>query len=466
MSTKRKPNSHTGATPETKEARKNDEREERTYAEVTTVTAETIAASLAKKVGLHEGSVSSGFTTASKKSQRNPFKGQEMGNQRDQILVDIPKIDGYAFKDQLTDKEQNLIAYKLGIVNTNVSGIAPGFTNGHPTYTYRLYKLMHINDINFEEIKIKRTQVDDQGNKYKAEILCKARGNVPTPKANNESGLPMTRWIKIEDTQYKLDGQQIRTWLEQFGNLQTEIEEEGKPGSQEDPDDDPDLSEGEKEYLKGMMEVGSGILTTKMILYKNMPQYLPMFGRKIRIYYKGIERTCTNCYGNGHIRRGCPNKKRQWISYVMDFMNLNPEIPIDIYGRWAKVVAEELQKEGYKPNEAKKNQNENQTETTEGSDEEVDGTNEELTQDTELVPEQNELQETEQFQGEKEVQREQINKTKNVETQEEEQTQKESEVSKEQINSDPENEKLELVKETEKATKKKAGRPAKTQKRK
>ena len=48
----------------------------------------------------------------------------------------------------------------------------------------------------------------------------------------------------------------------------------------------------------------------------------------------------------------------------MDFMNQNPQIPTEIYGRWSKVVAEELMQEGYIPSEARTDSKENQKEDT------------------------------------------------------------------------------------------------------
>ena len=118
-----------------------------------------------------------------------------------------------------------------------------------------------------------------------------------------------------------------------------------------DFEDDSDLSDSEKEYLRETSREakGSGILKAKMQINNEIPQYLPMYGQKVRLYYRGIQKTCTNCYCNGHIRKDCQNKKRQWISYVMDFMEQYPNIPIDYYGRWAKVVADELKSGGYKP---------------------------------------------------------------------------------------------------------------------
>ena len=45
-----------------------------------------------------------------------------------------------------------------------------------------------------------------------------------------------------------------------------------------------------------------------MKLRKPIPQFLPISGCKIRIYYNGIKRECTNCYGH-HAKQNCRKKK-------------------------------------------------------------------------------------------------------------------------------------------------------------
>ena len=330
MASKRKSDTNTGVTPENKGRKIDDgededtEQTKKTYAEVTV---DSIAISLAKKVGLHEGSICSGVSSA---SMSNPFRGTTRGLERDQIVVDVFTIDGILFKDQLTDKEQNLVAFRLGVKNTNLNGIAPGFTNGHPVYTYRLHEKMNVKEINFEEIKIKRTQVDMNGAKIKSEIICQARGAPIQSKQKPTQEKPDYRWVRIEDSKFNMDEEQIKKWLTDY-------------------EDDSDLSESEKEYLRGVSNVGTGTMKVlmKFARDKEMAQYLPMFGNKIRLYYMGITKICTNCYCTGHIRRTCRNEKRQWISYVMDYMDQNPEIPNEFYGRWSKVVANELKQFGY-----------------------------------------------------------------------------------------------------------------------
>ena len=349
MPPKRKNNTNTGLTPESKGAKIDDNStnekisskqnsssnekmasKQKSYAEVT---ADTVAELLAKKMGLGPSSIKSGRTNMSQMSTSNPCKGTEEGPQRDQIVVDVLTIDGELCKDQLTELEQNLIAYRLGIEAENLSGVAPGYNRGHPVYTYRLRELMEVEKINPEEIILKRTRVDENGQKYKAEIICKARNISENPRNSESENAQNKVWVKLDDTQYKIESHEIIQWLELYGDVLSDVLEDQSEVNAADVDKDSDLSDSERDYMKCIVNRGNGTVKVQMIINEDIPQYLPMFGKKIRVYYRGIIRTCTNCYQNGHLKRNCMNVKRQWVSYVMDFMNMN-DVPKEMYGRW------------------------------------------------------------------------------------------------------------------------------------
>ena len=71
----------------------------------------------------------------------------------------------------------------------------------------------------------------------------------------------------------------------------------------------------------------------------DLPQFLPMFGKRICLYYRGIEKKCSNCFGP-HARRVCNREKVTWIQYVSDLMKEYPDIPDELYGKWATYVHE------------------------------------------------------------------------------------------------------------------------------
>jgi hypothetical protein len=66
-------------------------------------------------------------------------------------------------------------------------------------------------------------------------------------------------------------------------------------------------------------QVGTGNLSAKMTIKQEIPQFLPMMGRKVRVYYRGITKLCINCYQPGHIKKNCKNSTVGWIDYVQKF---------------------------------------------------------------------------------------------------------------------------------------------------
>ena len=81
----------------------------------------------------------------------------------------------------------------------------------------------------------------------------------------------------------------------------------------------------------------NGIYSVKMKLTTDLPQFVPICGKIICLYYRGITKMCTNCLG-AHARKVCSSPKVQWISYVSNFMSSHDHIPMEYYGRWANIV--------------------------------------------------------------------------------------------------------------------------------
>ena len=97
-------------------------------------------------------------------------------------------------------------------------------------------------------------------------------------------------------------------------------------------DSDPEVGEDSK------IVKGCGKFKVKMRILEHIPQYLPVNGRKVKIYYKGIAKLCTNCYDSGHLKHNCSNQRITWIDYVKSFMDTNPDVPALLYGRWLALL--------------------------------------------------------------------------------------------------------------------------------
>ena len=94
------------------------------------------------------------------------------------------------------------------------------------------------------------------------------------------------------------------------------------------PDSDPDEDED---------PLGTGNYWVTVRLEKPIPQFLPMQGRKIEIYYRAMEQMCVNCYGSGHKKKDCTNPKKEWMDYVIDFIEGNSFKP-EMYGKWHDIA--------------------------------------------------------------------------------------------------------------------------------
>jgi hypothetical protein len=129
---------------------------------------------------------------------------------------------------------------------------------------------------------------------------------------------------------------------EVLGEVEEELEKLDDVEDETDSEDDSLLNLGE-DFKFALPEAGgTGTFKVKVKFNIRPPQYLPAFGQKSRIHYQGIEKICTNCYETGHIKKSCTNPKKPWIKYVKSFMEMNNNIPSEMYGRWDEVVKNEF----------------------------------------------------------------------------------------------------------------------------
>ena len=149
---------------------------------------------------------------------------------------------------------------------------------------------------------------------------------------------------------------QMKDWLKCFGTVLTEPEEvteklfneEGGFADEwkDEGDNDDDVSVLGEDLRLELPDIGgTGTYKAKVRIISKPPQYLPIYGQKVRVHYQGIEKTCTHCYYQGHIKRECTNAKTQWIDYVKYFMDIHPGIPNEYYGRWVNVIKNEFPQE-------------------------------------------------------------------------------------------------------------------------
>jgi hypothetical protein len=249
------------------------------------------------------------------------------GPLRDNIVIEIRQVNGVPFKGSLHYKEA-----KYGIFGdclkqdpSLIHGLSFAFSD-YPIIKYKLKRQIDIDTWKpMEYFEFKRSYKVN-GMEKTDMLQCKIKGirSNYNDQSEEQDSDPEVRWVKIEWCDYGIEEHEILAWLEQFGEVIGHLTEDIYPDS--DSDGDP---------------TGNGTFTVKMKLHSPIPQLLPMWGKRIRIYYRGVQKLCPRCFGN-HPRKNCKSEKRRWIDYVLEFMEHYQSIPNEIYGRWYKVINDEF----------------------------------------------------------------------------------------------------------------------------
>ena len=64
---------------------------------------------------------------------------------------------------------------------------------------------------------------------------------------------------------------------------------------------------------------------------------MPIGGKRLKIYYRNIQKLCTKCFGE-HFTRNCTNTKVPWVAYVENFISKNKDFDKELFGNWNQVV--------------------------------------------------------------------------------------------------------------------------------
>ena len=275
--------------------------------------------------GLQNDSLS--ITVPSQLGDRSIFHTfRASGGMRDLLTVECQKINGEEFKGTITYTEAavKIFQQELGLQADVLHSIKMSF-NKFRTISFKLKKQIDIDElIEKENFEMKRSYME--GNQIKTDVIsCKIVG-IRKPRTTPDTPRPLydgtegdVQWVEISGCQYEITEGELLCWLNLYGEVLSKISEMKHPDSEvENP-------------------VGNGTYVVQMRLERPIPQFLPISGRKVRIYYPGIKRECTNCYGH-HAKQNCRNPKVQWIEQVGSFMDKNPKISRLWYGKWWQII--------------------------------------------------------------------------------------------------------------------------------
>ena len=218
------------------------------------------------------------------------------GAYRDEIVIEMQTLDAQPFRGTITTKEARRVIFEkiVGFKQEDLVGFYFAYS-GCPVVTFKLREQFNIDDLkSFQEFDLERT-IKVQNVEKTSKIRCKIRGIRSGQNADDKNYRDEgVCWLKVEECEYRLEEQKIIDWLPHFGEIKSKISEDTHGGSDDSDDDFP--------------SVGNGIYSVKMKLSKEMPQLIPMFGKRIGLYYRGIVKRCTNCFGT-HLRKTATTKK-------------------------------------------------------------------------------------------------------------------------------------------------------------
>ena len=252
------------------------------------------------------------------------------GGMRDDIVIEVLTLNGAPFKGSIsvTEATRGIFRDCLDLNTRLIHGLRFGYST-YPLIKFKLKEQIDVDALHRVEHFNFERHYTANGRAMTDILACKIKG-IRTPGNEGEfhepDSDPNIRWVKIEWADYGLTEEQIVAWMEVFGEKAGELTEDLHPM--------PPNSDSEAEAYC------SGTYSIKMRLRTDMPQIIPMCGKRIRVYHKGIQKLCTNCFG-AHQRRNCKSAKVPWIEYVLHFMEKYPDIPKELYGRWWKVINDE-----------------------------------------------------------------------------------------------------------------------------
>ena len=264
----------------------------------------------------------------SPKKQKEPLKplfthftGE--GALRDEIEIEFNSKNGKKFTGSILPTE-----IKHGIYidclkfpdHENFDGCRTSY-KGKLVATIKLIEPIDIDELSsVEYFDFVRTHTY-RGKKIEETIGCKIRGIRMKPTSSTNLTMPTPddgkTMVKIEGCDYRIEQDLVVAWLSLYGKIESEIVED--------------------EFVDQKETGGNnrtGNYSVLMTLDSEIPQLLPVDGRRIKIYHRGITKLCTKCFGK-HRKSECKTERKfEWLDYVENFTIENPEIPDDYYGRW------------------------------------------------------------------------------------------------------------------------------------
>lgn len=269
-----------------------------------------------------------------KPAPEHNFGGTKSGKMRNIIEIDVLHIDGEEYKGNIREVEvhQLICREALRIKRSQILSVDFSWA-GHPLVIVRIKDSVDIDRFP-KHFSYNKPGRDKEGKVINHKVVCEIRGvkdeSMEHFQRQEESADgPWQRWVKLEGVGFDLTEAQLREWLSNFGEVISDFETEVITFKDNIPKSDDD------ETTDKTVTLSSGVLSCKMVINEPIPQLLPAYGRRLKVYYRGIDKQCTKCFETDHKRSECTQSRpRLWIDYVCEFMEYFPKIQAKQYGKW------------------------------------------------------------------------------------------------------------------------------------
>ena len=255
---------------------------------------------------------------------------------REELTIHFLTINGEKFHGSITYQEAKHIVFKdcLGFGDfSNFGGARVGF-KGAPTVTFKLVSAINVDELyHLQKFEFVRKS-SRQGRSHSDVIGCKIAGlRQPDHKQRrSEQGVISngvrddgTRKIEIQGCEYRIPKETLVDYLSFFGEILSDIKE-----ILFDDGSDPITPSN------GLNRTGN--YCVKIKLSNDLPELLPILGKRIKIVYPGIQRLCPNCFGP-HAKARCQSRKTTWPEYIDKFKAKYPELNKGLVDRPIKTPA-------------------------------------------------------------------------------------------------------------------------------
>lgn len=168
---------------------------------------------------------------------------------------------------------------------------------------YRLHEVIELDELP------KEFTVSIDGAKYTGKFLPE---RPPPPKLGEEITITITK------TRFKLEPQQVDSWISKFGII---------------------VRKSDFKYADDLAAIKTDDIECSAKLRKHIPGIIPAYGRKMNVRYPGQPLQCGKCFQNDHLRSKCTNETIPWASYVSVFIT---EGICDkaMIGNWSSLLTE------------------------------------------------------------------------------------------------------------------------------